>query len=54
MTPETEAKEDIFEEVWGKIIKTCHLCHHETREKDRKENHAFDCDRRTQNDDTKA
>ena len=26
-------------------VKTCSLCHHETREKDKKENHGFDCPR---------
>ena len=36
---------DKFESAWGEIVYVCSLCHHETREYDKEENHAFDCDR---------
>lgn len=41
--------EDIFESIAGKIVYICSLCHHETREFDIEENHAFDCDNRRLN-----
>ena len=31
------------QENTNKVVSTCSLCHHETREKDTKVNHAFDC-----------
>ena len=39
------ALENYFTELSGKVVLECSLCHHETREHDTAENHAFDCSR---------
>lgn len=47
------SKTDIFESISGKIVYVCSLCHHETREFDKEENHAFDCDYRKKSQEKK-
>ncbi len=38
--------EDYFSLLSGDVVLECPTCHHETREYDEMENHAFDCGHR--------